>query len=206
MSILTKPAKSSLIRILTKGIKPATADRIPGTSPKRFVYKARWISSDHKEKSMLCTPELYLKIANGGLKKRKGQFGLDYKHHTGFVLHARPPENGKRIEDGVACLIDSYPNRPYTHKVLPVDAPDRKFVTIEIDILGQYNVTSVPCPLRERVMLRLLEELDKLETIEDGQIIKDTPFVVHQIAGRRVDFDANGDYEEPAEDSDFMGF
>lgn len=208
MSTLTKTPKTGLQAIIVKALKPADAVPIPGSRPKKLRYYARYVDGAFKERSLPCTPALFLKISSGSVngKKRKNTVGLDYKTDTGFIIHAKPGQDEAGQKILTAELIDQYPNKVYVRGVKPANEAERKMLIMEISPGGEYVITSVPCAMRERVITGLLLALDPLAEISEGDSIEGTAFIVHSIAGRRVEFDPQGELDEPEEKSDFVGF
>lgn len=172
---LTKRPRNQHRRIRTTNIKPPE-QRLVGT---KTVCSVRYVTTDHKERKLPCTPEVFHRVL-GKRSKTRAHSGLDMQIYHRFVLV-------QDVETNLVEGIDGYPFRQALHGLKREDEPVHGMLVVSINPqTGDMMVEDIPGEVREAHILALMEELDPVGQINVGEEF--AGFTATSIAGGRIYF------------------
>ena len=174
---LVKPTREGVKKTEAFSIKPPLVQADPDGGD-NHEYLCSYVSANYREVSQLCTFDVW-KRCEGRQVPGKVRDGLDARLQNDFVII--------QDKDGKVTDIDILPKTYYTSKaVLPDHLQGKEDIVLKINVkTGGVEVTQCPAGVSKNLVVKLINALDKISTIQTGDTIPGG-FEVINVSGNQV--------------------
>lgn len=151
-------------------------DPLEGDNHKFFII---YVNANHKQVRAECTWDVWRKV-EGQNREGEPRDGYDSRLYDEFVVV-------ESADSGLVVDVDIMPKNTYSkNSIMPDNVSHQKTINLRItQNTGSIEVTQVPPGVTKPSIMKLMNELDKVDTVKAGDILPGG-FEILEVAGNRV--------------------